>query len=151
MAKFAFDAPAAENRIKVAVIGAGPSGLATSYFLAKAGFDVTIFEKEADAGGIVKNILPQFRLPEEAIKKDIEFIEKHGILIKFGANADFSIEGLKKNGYKYIYISIGAELSNKSDLQAESGIILNAIDLLKDYRSAMAKKSRENRGGNRRR
>ncbi|MFA5804801.1 MAG: putative selenate reductase subunit YgfK [Melioribacteraceae bacterium] len=122
-----------QNKIKIAVIGAGPSGLSAAYFLAKAGFDVTIFEKEMNAGGIVQNILPRFRLPKEAIEKDIEFIEKHGIRFVFGFNPNFSIDKLKKEGYKYIYIAIGAEASNKIKIDGDNKNIFDAIEFLKDY------------------
>jgi putative selenate reductase len=122
-----------QNDTKVAIIGAGPSGLSAAYFLAKSGFDVTIFEREMNAGGIVKNVLPRFRLPQEAIEKDIEFIEKHGIRFIFGMDPNFSIEKLKKEGFKYIYIAIGAEVSNKIQLEGDNENIFDAIDLLKDY------------------
>ncbi len=121
-----------DNKTKVAVIGAGPSGLSAAYFLAKAGFEVTIFEKEMNAGGIVQNVLPRFRLPKEAIEKDIEFIEKHGIRFVFGFNPNFSIDKLKKEGYKYIYIAIGAEESNKIKIDSDDNIF-DAIEFLKDY------------------
>ncbi len=123
-----------QNHIKTAIIGAGPSGLSAGYFLAKAGFDVTIFEKEMNAGGIVQNILPKFRLPKEAIEKDIQFIEKHGIKFVFGFDPVFSVEKLKKEGFKYIFIAMGAGLSNKSHLEGDS--VLEAIALLKDYHNA---------------
>ncbi|MBI5731232.1 MAG: putative selenate reductase subunit YgfK, partial [Ignavibacteriales bacterium] len=122
-----------DNKTKVAVIGAGPSGLSAAYFLAKAGFEVTIFEKEMNAGGIVQNVLPRFRLPKEAIEKDIEFIEKHGIRFVFGFNPNFSIDKLKKEGYKYIYIAIGAEESNKIKIDSDDDNIFDAIEFLKDY------------------
>ena len=122
-----------ENKTKVAVIGAGPSGLSAAYFLAKAGFDVTIFEKEMNAGGIVENILPQFRLPKEAIEKDIQFIEKHGIRFVFGFDPDFPIGKFKKEGYHYIYVAIGAGLSNKLQLEGRHENIFDAIKLLKDF------------------
>ena len=122
-----------DNNIKVAVIGAGPSGLSAAYFLAKAGFDVTIFEKEMNAGGIVQNVLPRFRLPKEAIEKDIEFIEKHGIRFVFGFDPNFSVNKLKKEGYKYIYIAIGAEASNKIKIDGDNKNIFDAIEFLKDY------------------
>ena len=122
-----------QNDTKIAIIGAGPSGLSAAYFLAKSGFDVTIFEREMNAGGIVKNVLPRFRLPQEAIEKDIEFIEKHGIRFIFGMDPNFSIEKLKKEGFKYIYIAIGAEVSNKMQLEGDNENIFDAIDLLKDY------------------
>ena len=121
------------NSMKVAVIGAGPSGLSAAYFLAKAGFDVTILEKEMNAGGIVQNVLPRFRLPKEAIEKDIEFIEKHGIRFVFGFDPNFPIDKLKKEGYKYIYIAIGAESSNKIKIDGDDKNIFDAITFLKDY------------------
>lgn len=133
MDKFKNDFSFNQNKIKVAVIGAGPSGLSAAYFLAKAGFDVTIFEKEMNAGGIVQNVLPRFRLPKEAIEKDIEFIEKHGIRFVFGFNPNFSIDKLKKEGYKYIYIAIGAETSNKIKIDGDNENIFDAIEFLKDY------------------
>ncbi len=132
IAKFKNNFTADADNIKVAVIGAGPSGLSAAYFLAKSGFDVTIFEKEMNAGGIVKNVLPKFRLPEEAIQKDIEFIERHGIKFIFGAEPDFSIKKLKREGYKYIYIAVGADLPNNLELEGEN--IFDAIPFLKDFR-----------------
>lgn len=128
------------NNIKAAIIGAGPSGLSAAYFLAKAGFDVTIFEKEMNAGGIVQNVLPRFRLPKEAIEKDIEFIEKHGIRFIFGMDTNFSNEKLKKEGFKYIYIAIGAEESNKIQLDGDDKNIFSAIEFLHDYNTAQISK-----------
>ncbi|MHB9041547.1 MAG: putative selenate reductase subunit YgfK, partial [Melioribacteraceae bacterium] len=129
-----------QNNIKVAIIGAGPSGLSAAYFLAKAGFDVTIFEKEMSAGGIVQNVLPRFRLPKEAIEKDIEFIEKHGIRFIFGMDPNFSNEKLKKEGFKYIYIAIGAEESNKIQIEGDGKNIFNAIEFLHDYNTSPGNK-----------
>lgn len=120
------------NNLKVAIIGAGPSGLSAAYFLAKSGFDVTIFEKNMNAGGIVQNVLPQFRLPQSAIDNDIKFIEQFGVRFIFGVNESFSINKLKQEGYKYIYIAIGAEKSNKLKITSDKKI-LNAIDFLWDY------------------
>lgn len=125
-----------QNDIKIAIIGAGPSGLSAAYFLAKAGFDVTIFEREMNAGGIVKNVLPKFRLPQDAIEKDLEFIEKHGIRFIFGMDPNFSIEKLKKEGFKYFYIAIGAEVTNKIKLVGDDENILGAIEFLKDFHNA---------------
>ncbi|MCX7876562.1 MAG: putative selenate reductase subunit YgfK [Melioribacteraceae bacterium] len=120
------------NQIKVAVIGAGPSGLSAAYFLAKSGFDVTVFEKNVSAGGIVQNVLPKFRLPQSAIDSDIKFIEQFGVRFIFGVDETFSVSKLKNEGYKYIYIAIGAEKSNKLNITSDKEI-LNAIDFLWDY------------------
>lgn len=120
------------SEIKVAVIGSGPSGLSAAYFLAKSGFEVTVFEKNMHAGGIVQNVLPQFRLPQSAIDNDVKFIEQFGVRFIFGVEETFSINKLKAEGYKYIYIAIGAEKSNKLNITSDKEI-LNAIDLLWDY------------------
>lgn len=119
-------------KIKAAVIGAGPSGLSAAYFLAKSGFDVTVLEKNMNAGGIVQNVLPQFRLPQSAIDNDIKFIEQFGVRFIFGVDQSFSVNRLKHEGYKYIYIAIGAEKSNKLNISSDKEI-LNAIDFLWDY------------------
>ncbi|NWF91098.1 MAG: putative selenate reductase subunit YgfK [Ignavibacteriaceae bacterium] len=118
------------NNIKCAVIGAGPSGLSVSYFLAKAGFDVTVFEKHEKAGGVVQNIIPDFRLPQSAIDNDVEFIKKHGVKFKFNADPIFSIEELKQKGFKYIYLAIGAGKSNELHLNGNLENQMDALDFL---------------------
>ena len=118
---------------KAAVVGAGPAGLACAFFLAKAGLDVTIFEKSTRAGGTVQNVIPDFRLPQTAIDADIEFIKKHGVKFQFGTDEKFSIEKLKTEGYKYIFIGIGATKSNPIQLEGENENILNAIEFLWHY------------------
>lgn len=115
---------------KVAIIGAGPAGLSCGFFLAKAGLDVTIFERSSRAGGTVQNVIPDFRLPQTAIDADIEFIKKHGVKFQFGTDENFSIEKLKTDGYKYIFVGIGATKSNPIKLDGENKNILNAIEFL---------------------
>ena len=104
------------NKIKVAVIGAGPVGLATSYFLAKAGFEVTIFEKTDKAGGTVKHEIPSFRIPREVIDKDIEFIKMHGVKIIYNIEG-ISIDKLIQSGYKYVFIGIGAGIPKELEIE----------------------------------
>ena len=77
------------------MIGAGPAGLAAGYFLARAGHPVTLFEREANAGGVVKNIIPQFRIPAELIQHDIDFVAAHGVKFEYGCSPDLTIEQLK--------------------------------------------------------
>lgn len=83
------------SRHPVAVIGAGPAGLAAGYFLARAGHPVTLFEREANAGGVVKNIIPQFRIPAELIQHDIDFVADHGVKFEYGCSPDLTVEQLK--------------------------------------------------------
>ncbi|GAH13431.1 unnamed protein product, partial [marine sediment metagenome] len=90
--------------IKVAVIGAGPAGLSVAYFLVKAGFRVTVFEKQDSPGGVITYVLPNFRIPASAIEKDISAIKALGADFKFGVSEEFSISDLNNQGYKYIFI-----------------------------------------------
>ncbi|MDP3685002.1 MAG: FAD-dependent oxidoreductase, partial [Ignavibacteria bacterium] len=103
------------------------------YFLAKAGLDVTVFERSSRAGGTVQNVIPDFRLPQSAIDADIEFIKKHGVKFQFGTDENFSIEKLKADGYKYIFIGIGATKSSPIQLENGSESVFNAIEFLWHY------------------
>jgi putative selenate reductase len=123
------------NELKVAIIGAGPSGLSAAYFLARAGFNVTVFEKQKLAGGLVQNVIPDFRLPQEAIDKDIEFIKKYGVKFEFGMKENFSITDLKSKGFKYIYLAIGAEKSRELILEKQNGKVVEALDVLWNYKN----------------
>ncbi len=99
--------------VKAVVIGAGPTGLSTALFLARAGFEVTILEKEKDAGGVVRNVIPNFRIPVEVVQRDVDFVLSHGVTIKYGVELkDETIEVLKKE-YDYLFYCVGAEKHNK--------------------------------------
>ncbi len=121
------------NDVNCAIIGAGPSGLAASYFLAQAGFDVTVFEKHDKAGGVVQNIIPDFRLPQSAIDHDVDFIKQFGVKFEFNADPNFSIEELKQKGFRYIYLAIGAGKSTELNLEGNVKNVINAIDFLWKY------------------
>jgi putative selenate reductase len=128
---------ARENRetggSKVAVIGAGPSGLAAGYFLARAGFDVTIFDKRDRAGGTVEYVIPNFRIAREAINNDVELIKAMGVKFKLGIKEDFDVNKLKEEGFKYIYIAIGAGKTSAFDIEGDSDKVLGAISFLESY------------------
>ena len=96
--------------VKAAVIGAGPAGLAAAYFLALAGFDTSVFEKEKNAGGVVANIIPEFRIPLEAVEKDVQFIKDNGVKFNFGTEK--TIKELRDEGFEYIFVGVGATASN---------------------------------------
>ena len=121
-------------RGKAAVIGAGPAGLSAAFFLAVSGMEVTVFEKEKDAGGVVRNVLPDFRIPVEAMEKDIDFIRAQGVRIEFAATPD--IATLKQNGYEFIFIGIGAERERPLPLDGETDLVIGALDFLKAYKNA---------------
>jgi putative selenate reductase len=103
--------PLSKNGIKVAVIGAGPSGLSCAYYLTLAGFSVDVFETRSRAGGMVRFAIPGFRLTDEAIENDIRRVADLGINIHYNHRIDKeNFQSLKKD-FSYIYIGAGAQLS----------------------------------------
>ncbi len=121
------------NDVKVAIIGAGPAGLSAAYFLARAGFKVTVFEKEARAGGVVQNVIPDFRLPQYAIERDVDLIKRHGVELIFNAR-DININELKAQGFKYVFVAIGAGRPRKLSLNPSDGPVVDALEFLLDYK-----------------
>lgn len=119
--------------IKVAIIGAGPAGLSVAYFLAKAGFRVTVFEKQDSPGGVITYVLPNFRIPASAIEKDISIIKALGVDFKFGVSEEFSINDLNGKGYKYIFIGIGAEVSRELQLTGDNNNVYETLDFLRSF------------------
>lgn len=122
-----WEKPEGSADVKAAVIGAGPAGLSAAFFLARAGFDTAVFEKGSSAGGVVRNAIPEFRIPSEAIDKDVDFIEKCGVAFHF--NTEKTVAELKAEGYEYIFISIGAEKPNDPGITG-NGPIESAVSFL---------------------
>ncbi len=114
----------------IAVIGAGPAGLATAYFLRRYGFSVTVLEKETSAGGVVRHVLPRFRLPEEAVRQDIDFIESMGVIFEFGVAPETTLEKVKERGFDIVCLAVGAEKGNVLDLEG-SGPVVESLDFLR--------------------
>jgi putative selenate reductase len=102
-------APPASNGIKVAIIGAGPSGLACGYFLRLGGFDVDIFESKDMAGGMAADGIPVFRLDDRSLARDIDGILATGVNIHYGTKIDAAAFDRLRDTYPYIYIAIGAQ------------------------------------------
>lgn len=127
------DTPKKSSDAKVAVIGAGPSGLAMGYFLARAGMDVTIFDKRTKAGGTVEWVIPDFRIPRTSIQKDIEMIKKMGVKFELGVDPNFSVEELKKQGFDYIYLAIGAGKFKPMDIKGDQDKIQSAYQFLEKF------------------
>jgi len=100
---------AAPNGLKVAIIGAGPSGLACAYFLALDGFEVDIYETKDIPGGMAADAIPIFRLNDESLKKDIEGILALGVRILYGSKIDLKRFEQLRNTYSYVYIAVGAQ------------------------------------------
>lgn len=119
--------------IKVAIIGAGPAGLSAAFFLVKAGFKVTVFEKQDSPGGVITYVLPNFRIPVSAIEKDISIIKALGVDFKFGVSEEFSVGDLNNQGYKYIFIGIGAEVSRELQLTGDNNNVYETLGFLRSF------------------
>ncbi|WP_040902742.1 putative selenate reductase subunit YgfK [Yokenella regensburgei] len=117
----------------VAVIGAGPAGLAAGYFLARAGHPVTLFEREANAGGVVRNVIPQFRIPGELIQQDIDFVVAHGVNIVYGCEPDLTVEKLQEDGFKYVLVGVGTDKNSGIKLRGDNANVLKSLPFLREY------------------
>jgi NADH-quinone oxidoreductase subunit F len=106
---------------KVAVVGAGPTGLSCAYFLAQMGYPVTLFEALPLGGGMLSVAIPDFRLPRDVIEKEIDYIAKRGVEIKYNTpiNVNFTIEDIRNSGFEAIFIAAGAQRSQNIGIPGE--------------------------------
>ncbi|MFH1930623.1 MAG: FAD-dependent oxidoreductase [Pseudomonadota bacterium] len=106
---------------KVAVVGAGPSGLTCAYFLAKSGYKVTVFEAQPVAGGMLGITVPEFRLPREVIQGEVDFIESCGVEIRYDSPIDayHTVNDLMREGYDAVFIAAGAQASKRIGVPGE--------------------------------
>ncbi|MFQ6043816.1 MAG: NAD(P)-binding protein, partial [Candidatus Poribacteria bacterium] len=126
--------PLAEDCKSVAVIGAGPSGLASANDLAMLGYKVTVFESLPVAGGMLAVGIPEFRLPKATLQKEIELIEKKGVEIKLNARLgrDITLSGLLADGYDAVYVAIGAHGGRRLGIEGEDlPQVVEAVDFLR--------------------
>lgn len=120
---------------KVAVIGAGPSGMSAAFYLREKGYPVTIFEKESRAGGMLMNGIPSFRLEKDVIQAEIDVLEAMGIEFRFHTEIgkDITVQGLRDEGYKAFYVAIGAQGGRKANVPGEDAKgVLTGVEFLKN-------------------
>ena len=130
MSKITPPAPVTDGR-KVAVIGGGPTGMSAAYFVGRAGIPVTLFEKVDRLGGIVRQVIPAFRISDEAIDKDVALIEKMGVEVKLNTEAP-SVAELKAQGYTHIFFAVGAWKAGRLDIP---GNVVPVIGWLRDMKA----------------
>ena len=120
-----------KNGLKAAIIGAGPSGLSAAYYLALAGFTVTIYEAKNKAGGMVKWAIPGFRLTNEAIEKDFKRITDLGVEINYNSIIDGEGFNKLRKDNTYIYIAVGAQTASSISIDnADAKGVLNPLHFL---------------------
>lgn len=130
--------PAVTKAGKAAVIGGGPAGMAAAYFLRKGGMEVTLFEAKESLGGVVRHVIPPFRISEDAIEKDAEILRKMQVDIRCNTKLE-SLEELKKQGYTKIVLAVGAPV--QGSLKLESGMPKNALEFLAEFKQTDGKVS----------
>jgi len=106
---------------KVAIAGAGPAGLTCAYFLAKMGYQTTVFEAQSVAGGMLGIAVPEFRLPRQVIEEEIEYIKNCGVEIRYNSpiDAKHTFNDLLNEDYSAVFIAAGAQASKQIGIPGE--------------------------------
>ncbi len=128
---------------RVAVVGAGPAGLAAAYDLIRAGYGVTVFDSAPEAGGMLASAVPEHRLPGAVLKRDIDYLTGLGIDIKTNTAVDLG-DGLDKllaDGYGAVLLALGAHSGQKLDVPGADLADTNVgTDFMKGVRSGKISK-----------
>jgi formate dehydrogenase beta subunit len=128
-----FNKPEREIDKKVAIIGSGPAGLSAAYFLRKHGVKVTIFEKFEKLGGLLTYGIPEYRLPKEIVKKEIDNILNMGIEVKTNSNITAKDLSSLKEEYDAIFIATGLWKPKIPDnIEVDNKFIFKGLDFLKN-------------------
>ena len=117
----------------VAVIGGGPCGLTAAYYLSLMGHKVTVYEQRPKLGGMLRYGIPDYRLPQEILDRDITHILSAGVSVRLGVSIgqDLSMENIQ-NSFDAVYISIGAHTDKKLGLEGEDSTnVISAVEFLR--------------------
>jgi glutamate synthase (NADPH/NADH) small chain len=124
-----------KNHGKVAIIGSGPAGITIAFLLAKKNYDITIFDKNDQVGGVLRYGIPEFRLPKRIMNQLTEILIESGVKIRpnttIGTN--LTIDDLFRDGYHAIFMGTGVWQPHKLNIKGESlGHTHFAIEYLKN-------------------
>ncbi len=123
-----------KNGHRVAIIGAGPSGITMSILLSLKGYSVTLIEARDKIGGVLQYGIPEFRLPKETLKKYRDILDKLGVYFKPNTfvGSNIMIEDMFLDGYSAVFVAVGTSRPNRIGLLGETlGNVHYAIDFLK--------------------
>jgi NADPH-dependent glutamate synthase beta subunit-like oxidoreductase len=111
-----------KKKDKVAIIGSGPAGLSCAYYLAQEGYQVTIFEKDIEPGGMLTAGIPSYRLPREVVNAEIQLIRDMDVTIKTGVEIgkDTTIAQLREEGFKAFFTAIGTQACLELGIEGEN-------------------------------
>ena len=119
---------------RVAVVGGGPGGLTCAYYLTLMGHDVTVYEQRSKLGGMLRYGIPDYRLPQDILDKDINYIINTGVNVELDISVgnDISVDELKEK-YDAVYLSIGAHDDKKLGVDGEDGEnVISAVMMLRN-------------------
>jgi formate dehydrogenase major subunit len=107
---------------RVAIVGGGPAGLTCAYFLAVKGHAVTIFDKQPKLGGMLRYGIPEYRLPEAVLDKEIAYLLAHGIEARTGVRVgkEIHLDDLRGQGFDAIYIALGSWIAKGMGIENET-------------------------------
>jgi NADH-quinone oxidoreductase subunit F len=125
--------PASADGARIAVIGAGPSGLTAAHFLSHMGHRVTVYEREHKPGGMLESTIPAYRLPRGLVRREIDSLLNANIEMRYNAvlGRDVTLDQLFAEGNRAVYIATGAHQSKKLELEGEEaeGVIPSIVFL----------------------
>ena len=123
----------AANGKKIGVIGSGPAGLTAAYYLVQRGYEVTVFDKRDEAGGMLRYAIPDYRLPREYVDKEIRTLEEYGVTIQTGVTLgkDKTLDDLRKDGFDAFFVATGAGKEVKPNIPGiDTTGVYTGIDFL---------------------
>jgi NADH-quinone oxidoreductase subunit F len=118
----------------IGIIGAGPSGLTCGYYLARLGYDVEVYEAQPVAGGVLAFGIPEYRLPEDVLQREVKMIEQVGVKIHLNTEVgtDITFDQLR-NKHDSIYIATGTQFSNRINIPGEElKDVYHGLEFLRD-------------------
>ncbi|SES87282.1 dihydropyrimidine dehydrogenase (NAD+) subunit PreT [Natronincola peptidivorans] len=125
--------PVEATKEKVAVVGAGPAGLATAASLALKGYSVTVFEEKPEAGGVLTYGIAPGRLPQEVVNDEVQYVKDLGVSFAFNCKVgkDVTVEALKEEGYEAFFVGVGMQLPKLLDVPGKDlQGVTNAVEFL---------------------